>query len=69
MRKRDILLFYFLYIILFNLMISTNSLILENSFERHPYYIQTIPNLLMQFLFIAGILHNKPPAGDILDVI
>lgn len=41
MRKRDILPFYFLYIILFNLVIPANSLISENSFDRHPYHTCT----------------------------
>lgn len=41
MRKRDILPFYFLYVILFNLMIPTTSLISENNFEKHPYYTYT----------------------------
>jgi len=41
MRKRSILVFYFFYIILFNLVIPTNSLVSENSFEWRPYYTYT----------------------------
>ncbi|HII66788.1 hypothetical protein [Thermococcus sp.] len=41
MRKRDVLLFYFLYIVLFNLLIPTKSLVSENSFEEHSYYTCT----------------------------
>ncbi|MBC7094117.1 hypothetical protein [Thermococcus sp.] len=41
MRKRSILAFYFFYVILFNLVIPTNSLVSENGFEWHPYYTYT----------------------------
>ncbi|USS40574.1 hypothetical protein NF865_09805 [Thermococcus aggregans] len=40
-RKRSILTFYLFYVILFNLVIPTNSLVSENSFEYLPYYTYT----------------------------